>query len=102
NLIVSKSVLLEQTKEVSFAKTVDFKDLSIHDSVVQERARIEEAEALVEVPFEPKEEEKREYIKRYEQDKTIEELIPLLYGNITKGTSTLGSAGIRVPGSAGE
>lgn len=29
-------------------------------------------------------------------------MIPLLYGNITKGTSTLGSAGIRVPGSAGE
>lgn len=32
----------------------------------------------------------------------MEELIPLLYGNITKGTSTLGSAGVRVPGSAGE
>lgn len=31
-----------------------------------------------------------------------EELIPLLYGNITKGTSTLGSSGVRVPGSAGE
>lgn len=30
------------------------------------------------------------------------ELIPLLYGNITEGTSNLGSAGIRVPGSAGE
>ena len=32
----------------------------------------------------------------------MEQLIPLLYGNITKGTSTLGSAGVRVPGSAGE
>ena len=32
----------------------------------------------------------------------VSELIPLLYGNITKGASTLGSAGIRVPGSAGE
>ncbi len=31
-----------------------------------------------------------------------EKLIPLLYGNITEGTSTLGSAGKRVPGSAGE
>lgn len=30
------------------------------------------------------------------------QLIPLLYGNITEGASTLGSAGIRVPGSAGE
>lgn len=32
----------------------------------------------------------------------VEELIPLLYGNITQGTSTLGSSGTRVPGSAGE
>lgn len=32
----------------------------------------------------------------------VEELIPLLYGNITQGASTLGSSGIRVPGSAGE
>ncbi len=31
-----------------------------------------------------------------------EELIPLLYGNITQGASTLGSSGVRVPGSAGE
>lgn len=28
--------------------------------------------------------------------------MPLLYGNITQGTSNLGSAGVRVPGSAGE
>lgn len=34
--------------------------------------------------------------------KDVSELIPLLYGNITMGASTLGSAGIRVPGSAGE
>ena len=33
---------------------------------------------------------------------TVEELIPLLYGNITVETCTLGSAGTRVPGSAGE
>lgn len=32
----------------------------------------------------------------------VEELIPLLYGNITQGASTLGSSGTRVPGSAGE
>lgn len=31
-----------------------------------------------------------------------EDLLPLLYGNITSGASTLGSSGIRVPGSAGE
>lgn len=32
----------------------------------------------------------------------LDSLVPLLYGNITAGASTLGSAGIRVPGSAGE
>ena len=32
----------------------------------------------------------------------VDSLVPLLYGNITAGASTLGSAGIRVPGSAGE
>lgn len=32
----------------------------------------------------------------------VQELIPILYGNITQGASTLGSAGVRVPGSAGE
>ena len=35
-------------------------------------------------------------------DGPVDELVPMLYGNITQGASTLGSAGIRVPGSAGE
>ena len=38
----------------------------------------------------------------YEADKPVDDLVPLLFGNITEGASTLGSAGIRVPGSAGE
>ncbi len=36
------------------------------------------------------------------ENKTAEELIPLLYGKISENISTLGAAGIRVPGSAGE
>lgn len=36
------------------------------------------------------------------KEKPVEELIPLLYGNIVQNSSTLGSSGIRVPGSAGE
>ena len=35
-------------------------------------------------------------------EKSAEELIPLLYGKISENISTLGAAGIRVPGSAGE
>ncbi len=99
NIVVSQLVLLEQTKEVSFEASVDFRDLSISDCIVREK-KIEEN--LLEVPFEPQVEEKNEYKKQYAIEQTVEELIPLLYGNITKGTSTLGSAGIRVPGSAGE
>lgn len=52
--------------------------------------------------FVPWEEEKRELATPLAKEQPVEELLPLLYGNITQGTSTLGSAGIRVPGSAGE
>lgn len=37
-----------------------------------------------------------------EMVQSTEELIPLLYGNISATASTLGAAGIKVPGSAGE
>ena len=37
-----------------------------------------------------------------DMEQATEELIPLLYGNISETTSTLGAAGIKVPGSAGE
>ena len=36
------------------------------------------------------------------EGRSAEELIPLLYGKISENISTLGAAGIRVPGSAGE
>ena len=35
------------------------------------------------------------------EGRSAEELIPLLYGKISENISTLGAAGIRVPGSAG-
>ncbi len=37
-----------------------------------------------------------------EEEQQTVELLPLLYGNIAKNAGTLGAAGIRVPGSAGE
>lgn len=46
--------------------------------------------------------EKATYQDPLAESAAVTELIPLLYGNITQGASTLGSAGIRVPGSAGE
>ena len=46
-------------------------------------------------------EEEKRFVSVLE-DRTTEELIPLLYGKISENISTLGAAGIRVPGSAGE
>lgn len=57
---------------------------------------------IPEVILVPEKEEKREYCVQPETEIPAEELLPLLYGNITPGSSTLGSSGIRVPGSAGE
>lgn len=45
--------------------------------------------------------EYKEVLSKIER-KSAEELIPLLYGKISENISTLGAAGIRVPGSAGE
>lgn len=45
--------------------------------------------------------EYKEVLSKIEK-KSAEELIPLLYGKISENISTLGAAGIRVPGSAGE
>ena len=46
-------------------------------------------------------EEEKRFVSVLE-NRTTEELIPLLYGKISENISTLGAAGIRVPGSAGE
>ena len=58
--------------------------------------------SVQEITFIPKKEEKWTYAVEPLKDIPAEDLLPLLYGNITQGTSTLGSSGVRVPGSAGE
>lgn len=64
--------------------------------------RMAEEQGVLKAVFVP-EEEQREAVRIPPlPEQPVEELIPLLYGNITQGASTLGSAGIRVPGSAGE
>ena len=75
--------------EVAKKKTEDAIGMAIENSVP-------------EISFAPKREEKKACKVHYADQQPVEDLIPLLYGNITKGTSTLGSAGTRVPGSAGE
>lgn len=52
--------------------------------------------------FVPGREEHKDCMQYFAADWPVEDLIPLLYGNITQNTSMLGSAGCHVPGSAGE
>ena len=54
------------------------------------------------IVFTPHPEEKKIYRSAYATEQMTEDLLPLLYGNIAETTSTLGAAGIRVPGTAGE
>lgn len=65
-------------------------------------ACLTDASGLPVVPFAPKAVEHTAAPEHYAETQPLDSLIRLLYGNITEGASTLGSAGIRVPGSAGE
>ena len=62
----------------------------------------EKSDVVPSYRFMPMKEEKKIYVAPPDQDHPVEDLLPLLYGNITWGASNLGSAGTRVPGSAGE
>lgn len=103
-LTVSEQVVIEQTNTVC-PKKAEFKDLEISGITQKKEARwLAKArnQNIPEFPFVPQKEEKRRCDEPFTDEQPVEELIPLLYGNITEGASTLGSAGIRVPGSAGE
>ena len=49
----------------------------------------------------PKQEEKKAFQTPYAEEQPVEDLLPLLYGNIAENTDTPDSAGICVPGAAG-
>lgn len=69
---------------------------------VKEMLELKENQNILTYSFIPQQEEQRQVMEVSAATQPIEDLIPLLYGNITQGALTLGSAGIRVPGSAGE
>ena len=95
-ILVPETKVIEKTHRVCL-KQADFSDL-------QPSETMEEQEKVPSVPsyiFIPSEEEKKVYNAPVAADLPVEDLIPLLYGNITWGASNLGSAGTRVPGSAG-
>lgn len=105
-------IRIEQRTILSETKKICPLDGTLHElcpdegvgAAAGERLAAEEEQKKVPVlTFPPREEEKRESFQAPPAaEASIQELIPALYGNITKGTSTLGSAGTRVPGSAGE
>ncbi|MGN0466982.1 MAG: glycoside hydrolase family 3 protein [Lachnospiraceae bacterium] len=103
-LHILERVILEQTKAIC-SKQVEFTELSNH-SMLQNKAaqwiQMAEEQKIPEFKFTPQKETRKELKTRVALEQSVEELIPLLYGNITQGTSTLGSSGVRVPGSAGE
>ena len=101
-LTVSREVVLEKTHRICPRKE-PFEELC-RDGSGNSETREEEAKekAIPVYEFVPCSQPEIQYVSPAEEQYPVEDLIPLLYGNITAGASTLGSAGIRVPGSAGE
>ena len=106
----NSSVSLEYSSTVKVEQSVSLEDTC----VLENTAEIEEelwktyecrkttADNSHCIVFTPHPEEKKIYRSAYATEQMAEDLIPLLYGNIAETTSTLGAAGIRVPGTAGE
>ncbi len=94
---VAQDTVIEQTHPICPLQ-VPFEELGAPDAVPNAAP----ADGLPVYDFLPQPEPQRACTRQPQAEGPVEELIPLLYGNITKGTSTLGSAGVRVPGSAGE
>ncbi|HBA69530.1 MAG TPA: beta-glucosidase [Lachnospiraceae bacterium] len=102
-LVVSQQTVLERTNEIgSNAALEELEPSGFAGKKAGQWMAMAREQKIPVFSFVPREEEKREPLTPLAEEQPVEELLPLLYGNITKGTSTLGSAGIRVPGSAGE
>ena len=103
-LDVARDTMIEETASC-FSLPEPMEELSAPERVrQQEQAWLADARArnVPVYPFMPAKVERSTAPAHVSQIQSVEKLIPLLYGNITEGASTLGSAGIRVPGSAGE
>ena len=96
-ILVPETKVIEKTHRVCL-KQADFLDLQPSETM----EKLEKDLSIPSFIFIPAEEEKKVYRAPVAADLPVEDLIPLLYGNITWGASNLGSAGTRVPGSAGE
>lgn len=95
---VGEDVCIEKTHPICPVQ-VPLEELGAAEAA---RQAADPGEDLPVYDFAPRPEPQPVWVESPRAEGPVEELIPLLYGNITKGTSTLGSAGVRVPGSAGE
>lgn len=103
-LAVPQQTILERTKEICSCRA-DFKELGAARTAEKRTAEWMNKAKRQNIPvslFIPKEEQKKRYQISPAEEQSVMELLPLLYGNITQDTSMLGSAGTKVPGSAGE
>lgn len=107
-LQVTETVEIEETERIC-PKTAAFEEIkppALLDERVKEWNDRVQRQHIPTLHFTPHKEKKQETNKALcttsASKLSVEELIPLLYGNITWETSTLGFAGTRVPGSAGE
>lgn len=94
---VSADVMMEKTKKLEDHSEV----VEIKDCAEELCRRAEEWTALLEelpnVLFEPEAEEKKVCRFPEETEIPVEDLIPLMYGNMSEIRSTLGASGIKVP-----
>lgn len=103
-LTVPEACVIERTRKIG-PSMLPFRELDMQENAkrkYEEWMRAAEEERVMKYLFTPHEEGQKVVEMPYAEGVPAKELLPLLYGNITPGGSTLGSSGIRVPGSAGE
>ena len=106
----NSSVSLEYSSTVKVEQSVSLEDTCVLENTTEieeelwktyecRKTTADNSHCII---FTPHPEEKKIYRSAYATEQMTEDLLPLLYGNIAETTSTLGAAGIRVPGTAGE
>ncbi len=103
-LEVKETALLEHTASIC-KKTAAFQEAGRAEYAASQNSQwlaLAEKQKVPVITFKPSKENKTEVTTPYASEGQAEELIKFLHGKVTKGASHLGSAGILVPGSAGE
>lgn len=101
---VEETFVLERTEKIC-PKPAAFSDPGAAEPARAKAAewmKAAEEQEILRFPISLRKEKKNTFQMFMAEEYSVRELIPLLYGNITQNASTLGSAGVRVPGSAGE